>query len=246
MQNFKIAAAQIPSEKENIDANIQVHIQAVKTACMNDVSIIFFPELSITGYELEFSAKEAFEINDNRFDVFQNLAIENNIHIVIGAALKTDNIPELGAIIFSPDGSISSYSKIHLHSGESKYFKPGRTHKFLEVDGQKIALAICADTNYSAHAKACAQESATIYAAGVLFSKTGYAPDTNKLASYAKQHNMLVTIANHNRNTGGWLPAGMSAAWSQKGLLSKADQHSNSLVISQNIDNTWVSEVFEM
>ncbi|WP_257282025.1 carbon-nitrogen hydrolase family protein, partial [Endozoicomonas sp. ISHI1] len=246
VQNFKIAVAQVPSKDGEIDKNIEMHMRAISLAHKNAVSIIIFPELSLTGYDLEIASKQALTIDDKRLSTFHKAAIENDIFVVVGAPLIKIKEPEIGSIIFAPNGEISSYSKIHLHSGECKYFKPGKNYKIIEVQNQKVALAICADTNNPDHASACANAGATVYAAGVLFTENGYIPDTDMLASYAKKHEMLVTIANHNQNTGSWEPTGKSASWSSKGLLSKSSEQANSLVISQQINSEWVSEVFEI
>ena len=102
----------------------------------------------------------------------------------------------------------------------------------------KIAIAICADTNNPDHVKIYADKGASIYVAGALVTEGGYNSDTEKLATYAKQHNMLVAMANHNRPTGGLKPVGKSAAWSKDGLLTMAGENTSSLVISQQ--NQWL------
>jgi predicted amidohydrolase len=47
--NFKIAVAQVPSLRGDIEANIETHIRAIKAASQSGVSYIVFPELSLTG-----------------------------------------------------------------------------------------------------------------------------------------------------------------------------------------------------
>ena len=246
MSNFKIAVAQIPSEKGNIDKNIKEHVQAMLCAIEHAVSVIVFPELSLTGYEPELAKDLALTIDDERLKLIQEIAVSSNIYVVVGAPLKAKDVPEIGAIIFSPDGSISSYSKMNLHPGEEKYFKAGKELKFITVNNQKVAMAICADTNNPMHAKACAEVGASIYVAGVLITEGGYISDTDKLNSYAKQYNMLVAMANHYHPTGGWEPTGKSAAWYKNGSLAIAGIDSKSLVISEKKNGNWISEIVEM
>ena len=63
------------------------------------------------------------------------------------------------------------------------------------------------------------------------------------LAEYAKQYNMLVLMANHNRETGSWKPIGKSAIWSEKGLLARANKTDNALVIAERSSDNWQAKV---
>lgn len=188
----------------------------------------------------------AFKKDDERLAPLLEIACKAELYIVAGAPLQAKGLLEIGAVIISPEGEISSYSKMNLHSGEDKYFKPGNSLKTIEIENQKIALAICADTNNPMHAKAYAENGASVYVAGVLIGEDGYAQDTQNLYTCAKQYNMLVTIANHNGPTGGWAPVGKSAAWSKEGNLAVANVNSSSLVISQQVRGQWMSEVIKM
>jgi hypothetical protein len=44
--------------------------------------------------------------------------------------------------------------------------------------------------------------------------------------------NIEQSLANHNKPTGGWTPAGKSAIWDSTGLIAAADQTQNALVIA--------------
>lgn len=65
-ENLKIAVAQISSTKGDVSVNINLHLKAIKKAKTKDVSIIVFPELSLTGYELEIAESLAFKMDDIR------------------------------------------------------------------------------------------------------------------------------------------------------------------------------------
>src|SRR5262245_53260102 len=57
--NFKIAAAQVPSVRGDIDANIAIHAAAMAAAARHGVTVLVFPELSLTGYEPDLAAELA-------------------------------------------------------------------------------------------------------------------------------------------------------------------------------------------
>lgn len=246
MKNFKIAVAQISSIKGKIDVNINTHLNAIHKASIKGVSIIIFPELSLTGYEPECAKPLAFTPNDLRLTPLIKVAKDYKMYVVVGAPLKTVNLPQIGAIVISPEGKILTYSKMNLHSSEEKFFSEGTSHLILEVEGKKIAMAICADTSNPEYVKSYVDKGIDIYVAGVLFSEGCYVIDTKQLENYAKSHKILVAMANYNSPTGGWIPVGKSGIWSRDGLLNLATETKNSLVIAENISNTWASEIVEL
>lgn len=246
MKSFKIAVAQIPSDKGNVESNIKLHIQAINLAGKNAISLIVFPELSLTGYEPELAESLAFSVDDERLIKLSSVAKDNGTFVVLGAPLKSENKVEIGSIIISPEGETSTYSKMHLHPGEGDFFNAGSQLKTIEIENHKIAIAICADMNNPSHAQAYSENGATVYIGSVLITEGGYAEDTQKMANYAQQHNMLVAMANHNQPTGGWSPTGKSAIWNDKGLLAVASKTENALVVAQHIDKVWVSDVINI
>ncbi|MCS5423004.1 MULTISPECIES: carbon-nitrogen hydrolase family protein [Psychrilyobacter] len=244
-KNLKIAVAQISSIKGDVSVNINLHLKAIKKAKTEDISIIVFPELSLTGYEPEIAEYLAFKIDDIRLLPLIEAAKDNNMYLVVGAPIKKDELLQIGAIIISPKGEVSTYSKMNLHSGENAYFSSGKSHVFLEIENKKIAIAICADTNNPEHVKKCVNEGADIYLAGVLITENGYQADTKKLKDYALNHKILVGMANHNAPTGGWEPIGKSSIWSPIGDVVMTN-NKNSLVIAEEIERRWIGKSIEI
>ena len=68
---MKICIAQTKPIKGNVSANIEAHIKFIELALTLIAEAIFFPELSLTGYEPELAKKLATNQNDNRLDIFQ-------------------------------------------------------------------------------------------------------------------------------------------------------------------------------
>src|SRR5689334_6157007 len=97
---FRIAAAQVPSLRGDLTANSAVHLAAVQAAAEQGVSVLIFPELSLTGYELDLAAELALSKSDARLDPLHEVARAANMHVVLGAPLKSDRAkPFLGSII---------------------------------------------------------------------------------------------------------------------------------------------------
>ena len=70
---MKIAIAQTRTIKGNISANIEAHKKFIDLALTLNAEAIFFPELSLIGYEPELANELATNQNDSRLDTFQNI-----------------------------------------------------------------------------------------------------------------------------------------------------------------------------
>lgn len=239
MNDLSIGVCQIGSVKGDLSKNTQHHLEAIQAAAQEGIHYLVFPELSLTGYEPELAEALALSGHDTRLQPFVEAAEQYNMTIAVGAPLATDTLPAIGLFIFSGDGAIQTYAKMNLHPGEDRYFSQGTRHHFLTLNQTSIANAICADTNNPRHCQYCAEQGAVVYIAGVLITASGYEADTAALAHYAKEHDMIVAMANHNNPTGAWSPIGKSAIWSPSGLLASANESQRALVIAQKQDDQW-------
>ena len=245
MPAIKIAAVQCPSIAGDIERNIDLHLQMVRSALQHGVELIVFPELSLTGYEMVFAERCKLSLNDSRLASFRKLAVQHRITIVVGAPLDNgEGLPALGAIIFSPAG-VSAYHKQHLYGLENEFFQPGLPSRPIKVKELLVGLAICADTNHPEHAAAAAAAHAHIYAAGLMITPEGLEKDRGQMQSYALQHGMTTLFANHCVPTGGLVSAGKSAIWGPDGaLLCEAEGTEACLVIAQQRALDWHGELY--
>ncbi len=112
------------------------------------------------------------------------------------------------------------------------------------IDGQSIALAICADFSHASHAASAADSGVRVYAASALITDNGYPRDTGLLAGYAAKHKMAVLMANHGGATGGWEPAGRSAIWAEGGELTVAAPGAGDMLVTATMGaNGWTGAV---
>mgnify|MGYP000033797201 CR=1 FL=1 len=243
---MKLALAQIGSKSADVAFNIQTHINSILKASKEGVDYLVFPELSLTGYELERGLELAFSPHDKRLEKLIEVSVQNNITVCVGAPLYIDETVHLGSIIIKASGEIETYSKIHLHGDEKKYFTAGINHHCLKIKDTTIANAICADTSHSIHAKTCASLGADVYVAGVMYFPACYDKDIKMLSSYAKEFDMLVGTANHNKPTGPYTGIGKSALWDKNGLIVSANETDDVLVIAEKIDTKWIGSIVEL
>lgn len=244
MPDFRIAAAQVPSVRGDIDANIATHAATMSAAAKHAVSVLVFPELSLTGYEPDLAAALAITAADKRLAPLLALARQHQIAAVVGAPLRNSaGNPALGAILITAGGTTKTYRKIHLGTSEQTYFSPGDAPLAFSAGGQTVGIAICADSSQSAHPKAYADLGATIYAAGVFLNAEWYATDVPRLAGYAARYRMLTVMANHAASVGTYTSVGKSAVWAPGGfLLAQAEGTESALLLATGNNSGWCAE----
>lgn len=246
MTTLTIAAAQSISVAGDLAANITRHLRFMQVAAEQGVQLLVFPELSLTGYERGLAAELAIAPDARVLQPLRDFAREVGVTSVVGMPIRlSDDSPVLiGALVLGADGSLEIYSKQHLHPGEEVAFAPGTGGSTLKIGTDTVALAVCADFSHASHAAAAARQGADLYAAGVLITESGYAPDTALLQGYARTHSMAVLMANHGGATGGWESAGRSAIWALDGsLVAAAPGTGNLMVVARRNADGWKGQI---
>ena len=67
----------------------------------------------------------AVDIDDSRFDVFEQASDADHLSIGIGAAVRTQEGVCIGLIHFPPEAARPVFCKMHLHSSEEPYYVAG-------------------------------------------------------------------------------------------------------------------------
>lgn len=249
MPTLTIAAAQSISVAGDLPGNIVRHLDFMALAAEQGVQLLVFPELSLTGYEPELAAALAVAPEAAVLQPLRDGARKLGLTAVVGMPLRL--APEgrvlIGALVLAADGSLAVYSKQHLHPGEERAFASGSGGDNLKFGDDAVALAVCADFSQASHARAAAQSGASVYAAGVLVGESGYGVDSALLQGYAREHRMLVLMANHGGPAGGWVSAGRSAIWGSHGeLIAAASGAGDQLVIARCTGQAWSGRVVEV
>lgn len=161
--------------------------------------------------------------------------------VVVGAPMPNDcGQLHIAALAFRPDGSVSTYSKVHVHSSEQHVFTSGPGGAALLVEDATVALAICADAKHPQHAASAAARGANLYAVGAMVIEDEYTQKASLLEDYALEHRMAVLLANYSGATGGFISAGKSAIWSEGGQLVAASTGTEeALVVGVKQNGLW-------
>jgi predicted amidohydrolase len=236
-----LASAQTNPDQKDIFSNLKDHYQLIKIAADNGVQLIVFPEMSITGYIREGANECSFSASDIRLEILQKLAVDNKMIIVAGAPLKIGPRLFIGSLILSPDGSTSFYTKQYLHPGEEVYFQSSMIYDpVVEIENEKISLAICADIDNPLHTECAFQKHSSFYMPSIFFSKNGIPEAHTILSEYSKKYSLNILMSNFCGRSWNTVAGGRSAFWNSEGvLISSLDDTNPGLLIVEKVGDFW-------
>jgi predicted amidohydrolase len=196
--------------------NAATHAAAVRSA---GARVVVFPELSLTGYELDAAA---IAPDDPRLAPLVAACAEAGSLALAGAPVDGGaGRPHIAMLAVDRTGATVAYRKMRLGAAESERFAPGTGPAALEVDGWRLGLAICKDTSVAGHASATASLGVDAYVAGVLERADDAGLIDERARRVAAAHGVWVVVASFAGCTGGGFAraAGRSGIWSRDGAV---------------------------
>ncbi len=244
---YTIAAAQYAAKRGDISANLNTHMRMTELAAGAGVDFLVFPELSVTGYEMDLAKELQTMPDDPMFHPLQSLAAQHNMRVMVGMPLKASSgKPYLGSVILGGAEPVA-YHKVHVHDSEAPYFQPDDKVGLVEHKDVKLGLAICADLNHPSHIARAAESGADLYAASALITETGYNREAMILQGYARDHKMAVMLSNYATKSGDYIPPGGSAIWAPGGKqVAVIDDTREAIVYATNAEAGWVGKILTL
>ncbi len=150
---IKLALAQISSNRENKEGNLQKIEAITLKAKEQGADLAIFPELSLSGYVIRDQFYELAEtIPGPIVEKIEKLTRKTGMHVIFGMpelSEKTQATVFNTAVLVGPKGLIGKYRKMYLptHSvfEEKRYFRPGYQPAAFQTDLGNIGLCICYD-----------------------------------------------------------------------------------------------------
>jgi predicted amidohydrolase len=239
-----LAAAQTIPIRGDVAANIEQHLRLASVAAAERTHVLVFPELSLTGYELDLAEELAFSEGDARLAPFVEVAAAASMIVIVGAPVRIGTQLHIGAFIVAPDGTVDVHTKQYLGAfsrevspdgvvppAESTVFVVGSRSPLLRFHGNSAAIGVCAESLGKGHVEQAARRGAEIY----LTAHFGIPLDVDfrhqVLSGHAVRHAISVVFANYGGPTGGLAAGGRSAIWSETGALLAALEPSGAGVV---------------
>lgn len=200
MAGLVVAVAQPSCVALDVAANALAHAQAVQAAAAR---VVVFPEMSLTGYE--FTAPTISPEDPRLKPIVDACAATGSVALVGAPVGGADGATtrHIGILAIDGSGARVAYRKVWLGGADAESFDPGPAPAVLDVDGQRIGLAVCKDTGVPQHAADTAALGIDGYVAGVLEFAEDAAVPGRRSARIAADHGVWVAFASFAGSTGG-------------------------------------------
>jgi predicted amidohydrolase len=241
---MRIGLAQTRPIVGELQRNLAVHCRMSELAAANRAQFLLFPELSLTGYEPALAAELAIDPLDGRLGDLQSISDRHDLAIAAGAPTRDPRGTCISLIVLQPHQPRYTYSKRHLHPDEEPYFVAGPDATGIVGNDQELALAICYELSVPEHATLAARRGAKVYLASVAKSLSGIDRALGRLAEIAREHALIVLMANCLGPCDGVICAGRSTAWTERGeLIGQLDDSSEGILVvdTQTYEQQFVS-----
>jgi len=181
--------------------------------------VVMFPELSLTGYELD---APVVEPDDPAVAILVAACRDTGSVALVGAPVSgAAGARHIGVLRVDAAGAAVAYRKSFLGGAEPTRFTPGTGAVALDVDGWRIGLGVCKDTGVERHVRETAALGVDLYLAGLVDHVGDRAVQTTRAGRIARACAAHVGFASFAGATGGGYDAtaGRSSIWSPAGEL---------------------------
>lgn len=211
-----VVAAQPPCTARDVAANVRAHAATVRRA---GARLVVFPELSLTGYELD---APALDPADPRLAPLVEACADTGALALAGAPLPLDGGGRsLGVLAVDGGGARVAYRKMCLGGAEPAHFSAGTGPGVVEVDGWRLGLAVCRDMGVPEQAARTAALGIDAYVAGAVDTPDDAAVQEERARRIGRDHGVPVVVASFAGPTGGGYDrtAGRSGIWAADGTV---------------------------
>lgn len=212
-----VAAVQTRPSAADIQANAAEHARSIAHAAEQGARICLFPELSLTGYELDAINADPRRCtvtpDDPRLTPVQEACRDAGVHALVGAPTRTDEGLQVATLVIDPTGQVAGrYAKRYLHGPELEMFAAGDRDVVLEIDGWRLGLAICYDAAVPEHALSVRAAGADAYLVSALYGADGE-DRLREQMTRAAGLGMWAVLAQFTGMTGPYDACGRSGVW---------------------------------
>jgi len=145
---MKLALAQLDITFEAKAKNKKTAKQFIKHAAFENVDIIFFPEMTLTGFSMNTSL--IGDPNNETIKFFKEMSSTFNIYIGFGYVNGISHSENKYSVVAPQSIELVNYSKIHPFSfgDESKFYESGNAINLFTAFDFTIAPFICYDLRF--------------------------------------------------------------------------------------------------
>ncbi len=150
MKNIRIAAITCEAIVGEIDRNLATTIEWTRKAKAAGAALVCFPELNITGYcNREEMAEIALPVPGPVSRKLTRLSEGEGIVVLAGMAEHNpQGMPFASHCVFTPDGRVQTYRKVHTAPPEKETYSPGDTIEVFTIGAITFGIQLCYDAHF--------------------------------------------------------------------------------------------------
>lgn len=218
-ERVRIAVVQADAVRARTDVNLERAARFVGDAARRGVSLVVFPEMYLTGYEV-WDQLPALAL-PSRCGVLDALADEARRHrvaVMIGYPERSRGALYNAVCVIDADGRAHApYRKIHLFGREREHFRPGRRYWLGRVGGLVVGVLICYDLEFPESARALALAGAELVAVSTANMSPFREAQEVYVRARALENQLFVALANRVGAEGRTRFVGGSGVWDPSG-----------------------------
>lgn len=198
MRNFRVALAQIDPRLGDLERNLGLHADAIRTARRADAEVVVFPELSLTGYLLRDQVPDvALQPDDRRFRTLARAS--SDIDVVLGLVEESsDHRFHNAALYLSRGRVVHLHRKVYLPTygmfDEGRDFAAGESLRRFDTAHGPAGMLVCEDLWHPSCAWLLAADGAEVLYVLSSGPSRGARPDRG-ITSVAVWHDLLRVTA---------------------------------------------------
>ena len=239
MEQMSVAAVQMNSIVGDIEHNLNSMKKWVETASEQNIDLICFPEMCITGYAMPQSIEFSETMCGDSVRYILEMSRDFNIAISAGISEKYDDRAYITQFI-AEDGVLKvKYRKTHLGEKEKLYYAAGNSIETIKCKNANIGFQICWESHFPEISSVLALNNADII---LMPHSSGLPPNRRKdvwdkcLRARAYDNTVYVVACNQLGDNGlGTVFGGGCTAIDPRGDILAEDYNSKDSMIAVNI-----------
>jgi predicted amidohydrolase len=184
------------------------------------VQVAVFPELCVTGYDLDAASDLAMAPDDPRLDPLVECAAWNDVHLVVGLPEATDDGIYNSLVYLTDRGVKAVYRKRYPWGDEADVFETGTDATTVETPLGEAGFLLCYDINLPEATLPYARAECDLVLASAAWRKSYHDDWDLLLRARARDATCYVAGANHAGDQNGRVHAGNSLIATPQGRIA--------------------------
>lgn len=147
MQPGTLAAVQFEPTPGAIESNLEAFDESL-AGLPAAVDLAVFPEMSVTGYDLDVATAEAEPIPGDLTERLVDLAAAHDTHVAAGVPEQVEGAVYNDLVYVSGSGVEGRYRKRKLWGDEAEVFDASHDPVVVETELGRVGLLVCYDLNF--------------------------------------------------------------------------------------------------